>query len=593
MAYFLPGVAPRLYDPNEEIPLKTLKLTSHHTQMPYDFYYLKFCRPGTILRVSESLGELLNGDIIQNTPYSIKKSEQKKCQTVCRTSLNKEDTQKFAYMIDNDYRVQWLLDNLAAVETFENGQKRYKKGFQIGYKFHDKYYLNNHVDITIRYHPKKSSKEEKFTIVGFEVKPESHSNDKNCTFDQNKKFSFEHNKPTNITFTYSVHFEKSETEWSARWEPYAQIPNQNIHLFSFINSIIPVITLMVVVAYILMRTLKKDFFAYNVLAEDPESRLEEKGWKLVHGDVFRPPKHSTALSIAIGSGFQIGAMLLLMIFLLVTKVVTPIKRGSIVNAFLFLFLLMTYFSGLFSSMMNKMFGKSNYKLIAFYSSLLYPGINFSVFLILEFILWSQGSSGAVSFFVLFKLFFLWICISVPLSIYGAYRGNLATKIKTVTKVNLIPRQIPKNANKISRTVKILCAGILPFLAAFVEIYYLMNSIWLDRFYFMVGGFILIFSILTIISCEITIILCYLQLCKEDYNWWWNAFLSSGSSGICLFFYGIYYGIFNLHISHFAPFVLYIGYMSLISFTLFLLTGTIGVVAAFLFISKIYSSIKID
>jgi len=372
-----------------------------------------------------------------------------------------------------------------------------------------------------------------------------------------------------------------------------RINDASIHWFSFVNSIIPVITLFIVIAFILMRALKKDCFRYDALSQDPEGQLEERGWKLVHGDVFRPPRNSTLFCVLIGTGFQILAMSILLIFLLLTNVVTPTRRGSIPNAFLFLFVLMTYFSGLCSSMVNKMFGRENYKLIAFYSSLLYPGLNFGIFIILELLLWSQGSSGAVSFFVLFKLFFLWVGISVPLSVYGAYKGNMAPKIKVATKVNLIPRQIPETKDKLSHRLRLICAGLVPFFAAFIEIYILMNSIWLDRFYFMVGGFILIFFILSAVSCEMTIILCYLQLCQENYNWWWNAFFSAGSSGLCLFCYGIYYGIFNLHINHFVPFLLYLGYMSLLSLTLFLLMGTIGVVATFFFVNKIYSSIKID
>merc|ERR1711991_114061 len=105
-------------------------------------------------------------------------------------------------------------------------------------------------------------------------------------------------------------------------------------------------------------------------------------------------------------------------------------------------------------------------------------------------------------------------ISVPLSVYGAYKGNMAPKIKVATKVNLIPRQIPETKDKLSHRLRLICAGLVPFFAAFIEIYILMNSIWLDRFYFMVGGFILIFFILSAVSCEMTIILCYLQLCQE-------------------------------------------------------------------------------
>lgn len=39
-----------------------------------------------------------------------------------------------------------------------------------------------------------------------------------------------------------------------------------------------------------------------------EDAQEEFGWKLVHGDVFRPPKKGMLLSIMLGCGTQISIM---------------------------------------------------------------------------------------------------------------------------------------------------------------------------------------------------------------------------------------------------------------------------------------------
>lgn len=45
-----------------------------------------------------------------------------------------------------------------------------------------------------------------------------------------------------------------------------------------------------VLAMIIIRTLRRDIAQYNKEEDDLEDALEETGWKLVHGDVFRPPK---------------------------------------------------------------------------------------------------------------------------------------------------------------------------------------------------------------------------------------------------------------------------------------------------------------
>lgn len=36
-----------------------------------------------------------------------------------------------------------------------------------------------------------------------------------------------------------------------------------------------------------------------------EGEIEETGWKLVHGDVFRPPRYPLILSALVGSGVQV------------------------------------------------------------------------------------------------------------------------------------------------------------------------------------------------------------------------------------------------------------------------------------------------
>ncbi len=60
------------------------------------------------------------------------------------------------------------------------------------------------------------------------------------------------------------------------------------------------------VAMIMMRTLHADFRRYNQLEQTEEA--EETGWKLVHGDVFRPPTRPMFLSVLIGNGVQVFGM---------------------------------------------------------------------------------------------------------------------------------------------------------------------------------------------------------------------------------------------------------------------------------------------
>lgn len=67
-----------------------------------------------------------------------------------------------------------------------------------------------------------------------------------------------------------------------------------------------------ILTMIMIRTLRRDIARYNT-DDNIEDTLEETGWKLVHGDVFRPPKNTRLFSAVIGSGIQIFFMALITI----------------------------------------------------------------------------------------------------------------------------------------------------------------------------------------------------------------------------------------------------------------------------------------
>ena len=52
--------------------VKVNKLSSTKTQLPYDYYYLNYCKPSKILNNAENLGEVLRGDRIENSVYTVK-----------------------------------------------------------------------------------------------------------------------------------------------------------------------------------------------------------------------------------------------------------------------------------------------------------------------------------------------------------------------------------------------------------------------------------------------------------------------------------------------------------------------------------------
>jgi transmembrane 9 superfamily protein 2/4 len=426
---------------------------------------------------------------------------------------------------------------------------------------------------------------------------------------------------TSVVFTYDVYWEASQLDWSNRWDTYLTAHvNNKAHWFSITNSAMIVLFLTVMVAMILIRTLRRDIAHYN----DPaavEDAKEETGWKLVHADVFRPPKtYPMLFSVFVGTGAQLFLMALATLTFALFGFLSPANRGSLITAFILLFVFMGAFAGYFSSRIYKMFRGVEWKQNTLMTAFLYPGTVFVIFFILNLALWSEGSSGAVPFGTFFTLLFLWFGVSVPLVFVGSFFGYKKEVIQHPVRTNQIPRnvrgclavvcvcaarvlsspplfswlqQIPQQPWYMNPHLTIAFGGILPFGAVSVELYFIMSALWLHQIYYIFGFLFLVMLILIATCAEVTVLLCYFQLVNEDYKWWWRSFLTSGACAGYMLLYALWYHITELEMEGFVSLMLYYGYMSIITITFFLITGTIGYFACFWFNTKIYGSIKVD
>lgn len=55
-------------------------------------------------------------------------------------------------------------------------------------------------------------------------------------------------------------------------------------------------------------------------------------------------------------------------------------------------------------------------------------------------------------------------------------------------------------------------GVLPFGCIFIQLFFILNSLWSSQMYYMFGFLFLVFWILVITCSETTILLCYFHLC---------------------------------------------------------------------------------
>lgn len=160
------------------------------------------------------------------------------------------------------------------------------------------------------------------------------------------------------------------------------------------------------------------------------------------------------------------------------------------------------------------------------------------------------------------------------------------------RTNQIPRQVPRQSVYTQPLPGVIMGGILPFGCIFIQLFFILNSIWSNQLYYMFGFLFLVFIILIITCSETTVLLCYFHLCAEDYHWWWRSFFTSGFTSFYLLISCVHY-FMTKPLAGFASMILYFGYTFIMVFLFFLLTGTVGFFACFWFVRKIYSVVKVD
>lgn len=79
------------------------------------------------------------------------------------------------------------------------------------------------------------------------------------------------------------------------------------------------------------------------------------------------------------------------------------------------------------------------------TALLYPGLFFGTFFVLNIINWANQSTDAVPFTSMCVVIILWFGVSVPLVFLGSYFGYKKDAIEFPTATSNIPRQIPEQS----------------------------------------------------------------------------------------------------------------------------------------------------
>ncbi|KAJ7565859.1 hypothetical protein O6H91_02G077800 [Diphasiastrum complanatum] len=545
----------------------------YNPQETYNYYSLPFCQPGNANPIHKwgGLGEVLEGNQLIDSQIDIKFKKAVEKATICTLEMDDEKAAQFKNAIENSYWFEFFIDDLplwgtyllyicslACMEVW---------GF-VG----DLYFKNEEHKILLYTH-------------------------------KNLVIKYNNNQPIlpgkTVEFTYSVKWVETNTSFARRFDAYLDYPffEHQIHWFSIFNSFMMVIFLTGLVSMILMRTLRNDYAKYAREDDDLDSlerdANEESGWKLVHGDVFRPPRNLVLLSALVGTGAQLATLVLLVILLAIVGMLY-VGRGAIVTTFIVCYALTSFISGYVSGgFYSRHDGKHWIKSMLLTASF-FPFTCFSIGFLLNFVAIYYHSLAAIPFGTMVVMLVIWAFISFPLALFGTVVGrNWSGTPDNPCRVKTIPRPIPEKKWYLTPAVVSLMGGLLPFGSIFIEMYFVFTSFWNYKVYYVYGFMLLVFLILVIVTICVTIVGTYFLLNAENYHWQWTSFLSAASTAGYVYLYSVYYYFMKTKMTGFFQTSFYFGYTLMLCLGLGILCGAVGYLGSSMFVRRIYRNIKCD
>eukprot|EP01065_Artemidia_motanka_P016560 TRINITY_DN20203_c1_g2_i1.p1 TRINITY_DN20203_c1_g2~~TRINITY_DN20203_c1_g2_i1.p1 ORF type:complete len:644 (+),score=215.92 TRINITY_DN20203_c1_g2_i1:52-1983(+) len=605
-------------------------LTSTDGIIPFDFYSLKFCKPNQEDRYDEDLGEVMWGDRIEPSLYNLTMMRNETCvPVVCpdaeQQKLTAGDLSLFQQRINAGYRGNLVLDNLPVVTDHTDAMEERLcptgrffdpqiRGYPLGVPSvcvnesnteNGVAQIHNHLAFTVQVNQWKTGSKGYF-VVGFYVEPRSIAFDSvsSCgpLFDPIDYPALDTSPPPkgqtkSVVWSYSVKWVRKNVVWASRWDAYlnssASSKKSRVHWMNIINSLLVVVCLCGVVAMIVMRTLHLDFNRYNN-PENQDEMQEEVGWKLVHADVFRAPRRLQTFIVIVATGVQLLIVFVVTLIFALFGFLAPRFRGALLTTLLLLQLPASVFNGQVVAMLQMMFSAKTWKAV-FASALVFPGMAFGLWMIGEIALrtGTKGASDVVPLSTIASIIALWFGVSVPCVVLGASVGYKRTPIEHPVKVRALARHVPPQPFWVSTPFLLVVASVVPFSGAYIELKFILGSIWQGLVYY-VFGFLALVLVITMLTLSLTtVVAVYHTLVHEDYRWWWQSVTVAMGMGLHSFLYSWYYYATTLHVKSWLATFLFFEFTLVVATVIALVCSAVGFGSAWLFVRTIYTSIKVE
>jgi len=550
----------------------------NNPQETYNYYTLPFCKLDPDAKPEHrwgGLGEVLEGNELINSQVEIRFRLDTAKRTLCQDELSAASVREFKRAIKEHYWYELFMDDLP-IWGFVGEYVSAETSHTEGGPNEEQFYIYTHKSFDINYNGNRM----------IQV---------NLTSENPRPLV----EGSSLEFSYSVKWQQTNTPFRRRFERYLDYNffEHQIHWFSIFNSFMMVIFLTGLVSMIMMRTLRNDYAKYSREEDDLETLerdvSEESGWKLVHGDVFRPPRHLGLLAALIGTGAQLTLLVLAVILITIAGALF-VERGTIVTVFIVCYALTSFFGGYVSGgfyLRNE--GKAWIRAMLMTAGL-YPGLTMAIAFLLNTVAIFYRSLAAVPFGTMVVVAVLWGFISFPLCLFGTVIGrNWNGTPDNPCRVKRIPSPIPFKKWYLQPWVVSTLGGLLPFGSIFIEMYFIFTSFWNYKVYYVYGFMLLVFLILIIVTVCVTIVGTYFLLNAENYHWQWTAFFSACSTAFYVYLYSIHYFVMKTKMTGFFQTCFYFGYTAMFCLALGIMCGAMGYLGSSVFVRRIYRNIKCD
>eukprot|EP00980_Cylindrotheca_fusiformis_P014322 scaffold3821_cov127-Cylindrotheca_fusiformis.AAC.12 len=620
-----------IYLGNEPIPTWILPLTSPSTQLPLPYDTSLFCdtaEENEAARQKKPSRWIIGDNPVLRSPLHVNVSlNDYGYKFLCNKTLTEQSSSDLKYLISNRYHQNVIIDDgLPPVLVHVDGnwiQHGYQRGVPVGLRSRSNasvLYVLNHWNICVDVHQGE--------IIGFLIDPISidrrwldslHPDQDADLMRIQRRFEIPQQKVEaneTIVYTYAITIRPTLKPWSSRWQPFLNgFPiSDQFHVYSIMNSVFVLVMLSVVLIVTWVRRLKQSSkLGQPLLPEEKEESNSdrEKGlccrpkkgayqkWRLLHGDVFRPPSFSPiSLAIACGTGAQLLSSTLFVCALCFLGIITPIYKGTFfVGPVLSYTFVGSWIGGFVTSIVYQQvqLDTSNIerkRMAVLCTALLCPGVIFLFFLLLNE--WARAVNSTMARPIypdILLLIILWLCVFVPMTQRGAEAGfRLGIAPFPVETSNEV-RDIPKGRKLRRNFAFFLSSGIIVFGVFHVENYFLIQHFFGGYYSDSYGYVTIAICMMIAASACVSMMQTFWQLSVENHRWWWSSFGNGASVGVFAWM-SYCYSFARLDLSHggsFFAYVLYFGATLIVSVGISLAFGCVSFCSSLHFNRGLYTT----